>query len=226
MSYQTPDAVLLDMDGTLINSEMYWVKAETELAARFGGIVTPEISLQLVGSSLDRTASILMDLGVRMSEAEIISELSHSVKRQVAVSLPWRPGAAELLTELHTAGIPRALVTMSYSLNAQDFARKASAELGFRVFDVIVAGDDVTRGKPDPEPYRVAAARLGTDAGRCVAIEDSHPGVRSALDAGARTIGVPLFHDLKGFAGLTVWDTLSGKRTDDVRTVFSTGGVA
>lgn len=216
-----PKAVLFDMDGTLIDSEIYWLVAERELVDEFGGEWTEEHASALVGSSLDRSAAILIDAGVELPPAEVIDRLSHSVKRQVALTLPWRPGARELVTALHAEQVPIALVTMSYSLNANDFAHKAASLLGFEVFSTIVSGDDVRRGKPDPEPYLLAANRLGVDVSQCVAIEDSIPGVTSAVASGAATIAVPLFHDLTHIEGITIWDSLEDKSPADLAPILS-----
>lgn len=218
-----PSAVLFDMDGTLIDSEMYWLAAERDLVEQFGGEWTIESSSELVGSSLDRTAAILIQAGVALPVDEVITRLSHAVKRRVEETLPWRPGAAEFLGAVRRAGVRTALVTMSYSLNAQDFARKATGLLGFPVFDAVVAGDDVRRGKPDPEPYRMAAERLGVDVRECVVVEDSIPGVTSAMAAGAATIGVPLFHDLTAFAGVQIWETLEGRGIDALASAYAMG---
>lgn len=216
MTTALPEAVLFDMDGTLIDSEMYWIASEKSLVEEFGGVWTTAHGEQLVGNSLDKSAQILREAGVNLPADVIIDRLSHAVKEQVAVSLPWRPGAAELICALRDVDVPLALVTMSYSLNALDFARRAEELLGISVFSAIVSGDDVERGKPDPEPYLRAAAALGVTPSRCVAIEDSWPGVRSALASGAATVGVPLYHDLSAIPGVTVWDSLVDKNPADV----------
>lgn len=223
MSTVLPDAVLFDMDGTLIDSEQYWLNAERGLVDEFGGEWTDAHGAALVGSSLDRSAEILIAAGVDLAPDVVIDRLSRAVKHQVAVSLPWRPGAAELIRSLHSEGIPMALVTMSYSMNAQDFSQRADQLLGFSVFSTIVSGDDVRRGKPDPEPYLRAAERVGAPPGRCVAVEDSFPGVRSAIASGAATVGVPLFHDLREIAGLTIWDSLLGKTPADLGNLIDGG---
>lgn len=221
MTLTLPSAVLFDMDGTLIDSEMYWLNAERALVEEFGGVWTAEHGQTLVGSALDRTASLLIEAGVELDPETVIERLSQAVKRQVAETLPWRPGAQELLADINAAGVPMALVTMSYSLNALDFAQRATQLLGFAPFTVIVSGDDVRRGKPDPEPYRMGAERLGVEAARCVAVEDSIPGVMSALGAGMATIGVPLFHDLRQLEALTIWESLEGKTAQHLAEALS-----
>ena len=103
--------------------------------------------------------------------------------------IPWRPGARELLADLNEAGVPCALVTMSW----RRFVDPIMAALPDRTFVATITGDEVPpgRGKPDPEPYLLGAAACGVHPEDCVAIEDSPTGVRSALRAGCRVVGVP-----------------------------------
>ncbi|MFM9038128.1 MAG: HAD family hydrolase, partial [Actinomycetota bacterium] len=102
-------------------------------------------------------------------------------------AVPWRPGARELLAAVVSAGIPTALVTMSW----RRFADEVVHCLPAGSFTATVVGDEVNEGKPHPEPYLLAARKLGVDPRECVAIEDSPTGVRSALAAGCRVIAVP-----------------------------------
>jgi HAD superfamily hydrolase (TIGR01509 family) len=124
---------------------------------------------------------------------------------RVAIDLPWRPGARELLAECRHAGIPCALVTMSWRPLAD--AVIASAPTGS--FAASITGDEVTNGKPGPEPYAAAAAALGVDPRRCVAIEDSPTGVASATAAGCATLGVPHVVPLAPAAGLAIVGSLA-----------------
>ncbi|SNS42433.1 haloacid dehalogenase superfamily, subfamily IA, variant 3 with third motif having DD or ED [Micrococcales bacterium KH10] len=185
-------AVLFDMDGTLVDTEPYWMSAETALVARFGGVWTHADALSVVGSDLRACARILQGRGVELSEDEIVAELIDTVRLGMLRELPWRPGAMELLQELRRNDVPVALVTMSYGVLAEVLT--AACDPG--TFAAVVTGDDVTHGKPHPEPYLTGAQRLGVDISQCVAIEDSPTGIRSAVASGARTIGVPNIVDL------------------------------
>jgi HAD superfamily hydrolase (TIGR01509 family) len=109
------------------------------------------------------------------------------VNEQLRETVPWRAGVLELLEDLRAAQVPCAIVTMSYRSQAQVVADGAPAG----TFAHLVTGDEVTHGKPHPEPYLVAAGLLGVPIEECVAIEDSGPGITSALASGARTLGVP-----------------------------------
>ncbi|GAB3046182.1 HAD family hydrolase [Parafrigoribacterium mesophilum] len=211
-----PAAVLWDMDGTLVDTEPYWMQAEIELVASFGGIWTAQDGLTLVGSGLWHSAGVLQERGVALELDEIVTRLTDRVLEQIAVRVPWRPGALELLAELKNAGIPTALVTMSIRRMAEHVAAAAPAG----TFDGIIAGDEVSHSKPHPEPYLRGAQLLNVAADDCVAIEDSRPGLESAAAAGAVCIGVPLHVSLPEHVSYTVWDTLDGKTLVDLANVF------
>lgn len=184
-----PAAVLWDMDGTIIDTEPYWIAAEYDLVNRRGnGAWSEEHSHNLVGFDLRDAANYLREHGgVDMDTDDIIHSMMDIVIERVRRHAPWRPGALELLDELADAGVPCALVTMSW----RPLAEAVLDQLPPDTFAAVVTGDDVAKGKPHPEPYRTAAARLGVDARDCVAIEDSPTGLRSAVAAGCRTVAVP-----------------------------------
>jgi HAD superfamily hydrolase (TIGR01509 family) len=212
-----PAAVFWDMDGTLVDTEPYWLTAETALVESYGGVWSTEDGLQLVGSSLERSAIILQSRGVSMGVVEIVEVLTDRVLEQIRISVPWRPGARELLQALRDAGVPTALVTMSIGRMAEHVADS----LGFTGFDAIVSGEQVSSGKPDPECYLRAAELLGVDPARSVAIEDSEYGVAAAVAAGMATIAVPLHVPLPASPAYTLWDSLEGHTTAELAQVLS-----
>ena len=212
-----PAAVLWDMDGTLVDTEPYWLIAETELVHAWGGTWTEADGLTLVGSSLDRSARVLQSRGVQLTPDEIIGVLTERVVEQLGTAIPWRPGARELLTEVHKAGIRTALVTMSQ----REMADYIATHAGFPAFEVVVSGDDVEHGKPDPEAYLRAASLLGVNAEDCVAIEDSEFGVAAAVASGATTIAAPLMLPLPESPVYTLWNTLEGKTVEDLLTLHA-----
>lgn len=210
-----PAAVLWDLDGTLVNSEPYWMAAERELVAAHGGTWTYEDGLSLVGSDLRTSATIIAERGgVPLAPEVIVDHLVSRVAAQLAESVPWQPGARELLTALHSAGVPNALVTMSYRVLADAVVAGAPG-----LFDVVVCGDEVTHGKPHPEPYLRAAQLLGVDVTACVAVEDSRPGIASALASGARTVGVQVVVPVAPAPGLSRVASLEQLDLDAVRAV-------
>ena len=131
--------------------------------------------------------------------------------------MPWRPGARELLDELHTAGIRCALVTMSEA----PLAREIVASLPKPYFDFLVTGDTVTQGKPHPEAYLTAVELLqeqDPELGlhHCIALEDSAPGVAAAVASGVPTVAIPHIVPLPHDPRHAMWDTLAGRTVADL----------
>jgi len=212
-----PAAVLWDMDGTIVDTEPYWMRAETELVAEFGGVWTHEDGMLMVGSGLWNSATILQSRGVDLNADAIVDRLTDRVQEQLAEhGIPWRPGSRELLQDLKAAGVPTALVTMS----VERMARQIVDLIEFPAFDIVVAGDMVANSKPHPDPYLVAADRLGVDPGECIAIEDSVPGAASAVAAGTITIAVPHHIDLPESVFYTLWPTLEGRTVHDIAALY------
>jgi HAD superfamily hydrolase (TIGR01509 family) len=183
-----PAAVLWDMDGTLVDTEPYWIDAEYELAERHGGKWSHEHALNLVGNDLIESGRYIREhMGIDVEPAQIVEELLDGVVARVERQVPWRPGAVELLAALRAQDVPCALVTMSY----RRFVAPILAQLPEDTFLEVVTGDAVTIGKPHPEPYLKAASLLGVPPEACVAIEDSNTGTRSAVAAGCTVLVVP-----------------------------------
>ena len=180
-------AVLLDMDGTLVDTEPHWIACEQELVAAHGGSWTDEDAMALVGKPLLVSAGYLSAVGgVDLAPAAIVERLLDGVVARVRERIPWTPGAQELLSSLGAAGVPIALVTMSY----RRLAEAVLDGVPDGTFGAVVTGDEVRESKPHPEPYLRAAALLGVDPRRCVAVEDSPTGVASAEAAGCITLAV------------------------------------
>lgn len=209
-----PAAVLWDMDGTLVDSEPYWIATETALASEHGGTWTHEQALQMVGNPIVHTAAALIEQGgVPGTPEEVAEQLVQRVTERIRTDgPPWRPGARELLSALNEAGVPCALVTMSY----REMAEAVLETLPEGVFDAVVTGDEVTHGKPHPEPYLTAARMLDVDIRQCVAIEDSVPGIASAEASGAATVAVPLMVQIPSAPGRSMLDTLEGVTVTDL----------
>jgi HAD superfamily hydrolase (TIGR01509 family) len=212
-----PAAVLWDMDGTLVDSEHYWLASEQSLAAEHDAEWSQQDGLDLIGNSLyDSSRIIKKKLGSDMEPEQIVQHLTDSVVAKLAVSIPWRPGAHELLRELKRKKIKTALVTMSLHRMAQAVVDK----IPFDAFDVIVGGDDIQRGKPFPDPYLKAAELLGVNPADCVAFEDSDTGLRSAEAAGTKAIGIPNFVEIPAAPGRILWPTLEGVKVKDLQKLF------
>ena len=212
-----PDAVLWDLDGTLVDSEPDWMAAEHELADAHGATWTHEDALSTVGSALPHAGRTMQDRGIALSVEQIVDVLVARVVESLARTIPWQPGAPELLAELRAAAVPCALVTMSYSVIAEMIV----AQCPEGTFEVVVTGDSVTHGKPHPEPYLTAASQLGIDVTRCVAVEDSLTGLASAHAAGAQVLGVQRAVAIPAAAGRSRLDTLVGLTIGDLGRIAS-----
>lgn len=212
-----PAAVLWDMDGTLVDTEPYWIKAEHELVESYGGTWSEEYAHQLVGNDLMVSAEFIKAHSpIPLTPVEIIEELLARVIAQVREHVPWRPGARELLEDLGAVGVPCALVTMSWRSLADAVVTALPAES----FAALITGDEVEHGKPHPEPYLAAARLLGVEVRDCVAIEDSPTGVRSAVDAGVPTLAVPHVVPVPIMSGAVQVPSLRGLTARDLTSVF------
>jgi HAD superfamily hydrolase (TIGR01509 family) len=218
MSSPFPSAVLWDMDGTLVDSEPYWIAEERALVESYGGTWTHADALALVGNPLIVSATyIVQRAGVPLTPVEVVERLVAGVGARLRQQVPWRPGVRELLAELNEAGVPCALVTMSYRVLTDLLV----AALPEGALQVVVSGDEVTHGKPHPEPYLTAAARLGIDPGAAVAIEDSEAGARSAAAAGVAVIVVPNVKAVPPIPGTVQVPTLAGVGAADLLTAVA-----
>jgi HAD superfamily hydrolase (TIGR01509 family) len=181
-------AVLFDMDGLLVDSERLWYEAEAEVMSWLGAEWGPEHQESLVGGSLDRTVEYMLALTGPVAEpAEVGRRLMDGMTDRLRANVPMMPGAKELLDEVRESGVPSALVSSTH----RSLMEHALDGIGRDRFTVTVAGDEVARTKPDPEPYLTAARLLGADPRRCVALEDSPNGAASASAAGCHVVAVP-----------------------------------
>ena len=209
-----PAVVLWDMDGTLVDTEPYWIETEFALAERHGGTWSTEHALNLVGRALLDSAGYIQEhMGITLEREAIVEELLDGVVERVRREVPWRPGARELLEDLRAADVPCALVTMSWTRLVEPILEHLPAG----TFASVVTGDRVEQGKPHPEPYLRAADELGVDAADCVAIEDSNTGVRSGVAAGCVVLCVPNHVPILEGERRVFADTLAG---------LDTGGLA
>lgn len=200
-------AVLFDMDGTLIDSEKLWTFALQQVARDLGGTLSDRTRAAMVGTDLVSSVQLLHeDIGYDGDLAVTKRLLVAAAAGQFGGPLEWQPGARELLAEVRTAGLATALVTSTH----RNLVAMALETMGRTNFDVLVCGDDVTRTKPDPEPYQRALAELHVAAGHAVAIEDSPAGSAAARAAGIVTLVVPSELPVAAAPGLIVTDSLAG----------------
>jgi HAD superfamily hydrolase (TIGR01509 family) len=184
-------AVLFDMDGTLVDSEKLWDISLAALYKTLGGTLTQEVRVSLVGGSAEVTIrTVYTDLGLELDPAAMAESdrwLHDYTAQLFDGGLPWCDGAQELLEELAAEGTPMALVTNTQ----RALTDRALNSIGQHYFSVTVCGDEVPSGKPAPDVYQRAAELLGVRPDACLAIEDSVTGTAAAESAGCPVLVVP-----------------------------------
>ncbi len=219
---EKPQAVFWDMDGTLIDTEPFWFAAEKRLVAAFGGVWTDDDCHKLVGLHLPAGAKLLQQAGVKLSVEETVKALVTDVRDQTMAELILRPGALALLIDCADAGIPQALVTMSEDPLVSSVIAALEEQAGRRLFDVVVTGDMVRNGKPDPEAYLLAQRLLAEAIGeqlqpdRCIVVEDSPVGVGAGENSGMITVAVPHTLPIPTSDRHHRWASLAGKTAEDL----------
>ena len=206
-------AVLFDMDGTLLDSEKIWDVALDDLASWLGGELSLTARQRMVGSSLARSVAILhSDLGIEADPESSGAFLTERTAELFRTDLVWKPGARELLDEVHAAGVPAALVTSTH----RRLTEIALDTMGRHYFAAVVCGDEVRRPKPHPDPY-LRAVELITAEPRCsVAIEDSPLGIAAAEAAGCVVLAVPSEVEIETAATRTIRASLDGMSVADL----------
>jgi HAD superfamily hydrolase (TIGR01509 family) len=182
------DAVIFDMDGTLLDTEAVFKAIVYEVCTEMGFAMTDGVHGRMVGSSHEATAQLLIESFGSHFPYTLFDEKCRTIMKSRLSEVPVKAGARELVTALRELGVPLAVATSSRANHAMGHL-EAAGVIGF--FDTIVTRDDVINPKPHPEPYLTAARRLKVDPVHCVAFEDSISGVRAAHAAGMRTVMVP-----------------------------------
>ncbi|MER7232635.1 HAD family hydrolase [Streptomyces olivaceus] len=198
-------AVLLDMDGTLVDTEGFWWDVEVEVFASLGHTLDDSWRHVVVGGPMTRSAGFLIEAtGADIGLAELSVLLNDGFERRIGRDLPLMPGAARLLAELTAHDIPTALVSASH----RRIIDRVLKSLGPHHFALTVAGDEVPRTKPHPDPYLAAASGLGADPVRCAVVEDTATGVAAAESAGCHVVAVPSVAPITPAARRTVVGSL------------------
>jgi HAD superfamily hydrolase (TIGR01509 family) len=216
-------AVLFDMDGLLIDSEPLWFEVESEVMTRLGGTWSEADQEALLGSSLDRSVRYFMErAAVPADPAEVGDWMVGGIVDKVHDrGVRIMPGATELVAAVAASGLPYALVTSSQ----RRFVDAVLDRTGLR-FPVVVTGSDVTRGKPDPEPYRLATSRLGIPPSQCLVLEDSITGVTAAEAAGCFVVAVPTLGGIEPRPGRWVRPSLAGADVAWLQQAWAEGHLA
>jgi HAD superfamily hydrolase (TIGR01509 family) len=178
-------AVIFDCDGTLVDSEPLAGEAWRRTLAPYGYAVTDADLAATIGIPYARTHAYLAERAAIPDAATLWPELSSELFALIDARLVSFEDAVRAVKELRARGVRVAVASSS----ARERLDRTLARAGLH-FDVSVAGDEVERGKPAPDMFLAAAARLGVDPERCVVVEDSPPGVAAGRAAGMPTLGV------------------------------------
>jgi len=186
-------AVIFDMDGLLLDTEVLWDRAENELFRRHGDSWTFEDKLAVMGTSVEATARYYAQRLAQPIERgrELVAEMYELMKEELAKQVDARPGAVELVERLRELGTARLALASNSSREIVDTALAAAGLT--ETFEAIVTSDDVEHAKPAPDIYLLACRRLGVEPSEAVALEDTTTGVAAAKAAGIYTIAVPQF---------------------------------
>jgi len=201
-----PAAVLFDMDGLLVETEELWYEAERVLMDEIGVEWGPEHQEVLVGGPLEFAVSYMIQVAGGGHDHDLmLNKLMVEMERVLRTEpVHWRPGAKELVALLEQRGVPMALVSASWRSLISAVHDSVLHELGHEVFVTTVAGDEVERTKPFPDPYILAAQRIGVDPRHCVVLEDSHTGSQAGVASGALVVAVPSYVVIEPSEGLRV----------------------
>ena len=212
-------AVFLDMDGTLVDTEGFWWDAEVAVFADLGHRLDEAWRDVVVGGPMTRSAGYLIEAtGADITLAELTVLLNERFEDRIGRDVPLMPGAARLLAELATHNVPTALVSASH----RRIIDRVLASLGPQYFALSVAGDEVPRTKPHPDPYLLAARGLGAEPARCAVIEDTATGVAAAEAAGCRVVAVPSVAPIAPADGRVIVRSLEEVDLGFLRTLITT----
>ncbi|AZA11430.1 HAD family hydrolase [Corynebacterium gerontici] len=183
------NAIVWDMDGTLVDSEPLWAKTTYAMSEAMGKRIPPELQARTVGAAFPFTVRLCAEhAGIKEVNIDYWRWWSHARMQQLfAEELTLRPGVERMLSRLHGAGVPMAIATNT----ERAVADPAIERIGQALFNHTVCGDEVPRGKPAPDIYLHAAKALGISIERCLVFEDSPAGMQAALSAGATVVGLP-----------------------------------
>lgn len=214
-----PQAVLFDLDGTLLDSEYLWLNAETKTMSTWNIPWTRFDQEICLGGPLERVASYMSEMiaDARAEDAPTAEEISDLLILNVldlfqTSPITWRPGARELVIDVHERDIPTAIVTASWRILLDAVLDGMRSQVG--EFSVSVAGDEVIHSKPDPFPYHEAARQLGVQIQHCLVFEDSPTGTASGVASGAKTISIEHLTPIHVPGSINV-ETLEGQNVQE-----------
>lgn len=183
------EAVVFDMDGLLLDTEIVYRAAMIEAGKVFGVEFTGEIYAAMVGKTTPESAALMREIyGEDFPVQAYFERVWSDIEDLLEAETRLKTGVVEILDYLDDLGLPRGIATSNGRVSVEKYLGRFDL---MRRFNAVVAHHDVTKHKPNPDPYLEAARRLGVDPAHCLALEDSHPGVRAAHAAGMMTVMVP-----------------------------------
>ncbi|MEI8066060.1 MAG: HAD family phosphatase [Actinomycetes bacterium] len=211
------EAVLFDMDGTLIDSEPYWLSSEIELMAEFGYIWRTSDQAACLGGPLERVGQYMSDLARGQRDGDYFHHsLVERVSEKFHSGIAIVPGGLEILRDVKAANIPMALVSASPRVLVQ----AAIDSFPEPFFATSVSSSDVLQTKPHPESYLKAAEALNVNIENCLVIEDSLTGVHSGMASGAWVIAIPHIVPIEAAARVRLVTSLTGQNLESLISLF------
>jgi HAD superfamily hydrolase (TIGR01509 family) len=198
-------AVLFDMDGLFVDTEHAWFEAEQQVMAELGGSWSDADAEAMVGGPLDRAARYMVDKVGHGDPARVAQLLVDTMAGLLEAGADHRPGADDLLEQLVRNGVECALVSSSPRI----LVDAVLDSVGGDRFQFTIAGDEVTRTKPFPDPYLAAMRRLRVQPASCIVLEDSPTGVMAGEAAGCLVVGVPFAASLEPAPGRVIVTSLT-----------------
>jgi len=200
-------ALLIDMDGTLVETETRWWQAEIDVMEKHGSTWDVDDQNQAIGGPLQAVADY-MAAKAKSDAKQMHQEIVDAMYESFTKNPPeLQPGWLEILTEAKKAHLKIALVTASNRYLAETLLKSSKLE---HYFDFVVTSDDLPQTKPHPDPYLHAAKHFGLDVLECLVFEDSNTGVTSSLSAGMPTIALPDRVLLVARRGMRIFNGLKG----------------
>jgi beta-phosphoglucomutase-like phosphatase (HAD superfamily) len=183
-------AVIFDMDGVILDTEPISMRAWIAAASEIGYQLTEEHCHDMIGLGARESKAFIRAHVPGEGDVDHLEALANANYRAISEQdgVPCKAGLWELLAFLEDERIPKAIATSTPTELARE---KLGRSLVLEHFDIIVGGDQVSRGKPAPDIYLLAAQRLRQPPARCIVLEDSAPGIRAAVSAGMRPIFIP-----------------------------------
>ncbi|MBD2166566.1 HAD-IA family hydrolase [Calothrix membranacea FACHB-236] len=221
-------AILFDLDGTIVNTDPIHYLAWKQKLADYGLEIDETFYKSRISGRLN--PEIVKDILPQLSDVEGLkfADEKEALFRELAPNLQPLNGFSELLAWTDAHQLKRALVTNAPRFNAEFMLEVLGIK---QAFDIVVLAEDCTAGKPDPTPYQVTLSKLGIKPDEAIALEDSPSGIRSAVAAGIRTLGIASTHDPKillevgafiaipDFTSLQLWTLLNSMTEEDLSSI-------